>query len=285
MIKQYLQLVRISGIFTAFSNILLGFFLVSEPVPNFSYLIPLLSTSGFLFMGGMVLNDYFDYDTDKKERPHRPLPSNSISRKSALYLGLSFLIFANASAAFVGIQTLIISLIMTILIISYDFGLKKIDALGIIVLSMIRILNVILGTSIEPFNSQILYFTIPIGIYVAGISILAKTETSSFHTKTKIVNFAFILITFGYVLALILNEFNSISIILLGLLTTSIFGSYLLNKENTPIAIQKKVTFQLLGIILLDATLVSIVSDIIVTLIIVSLYVPAYLITKKMYFT
>jgi len=285
MIKQYLQLVRIPGIFTAFSNILLGFFLVTELDSVSPYLLPLLTTSGFLFMAGMIFNDYFDYDVDKKERPYRPLPSKAISKKSALYLGISFLIIANTSSALVGIQTLTLSLIMTILIISYDIGLKKIEILGIIILSTIRILNVILGTSIEPFNYQILHFVIPIGIFVAGISTLAKTETSSSHLKTKMINLICVLTTLAYVLVLILKEFNYISITLLGLFIISIFIPYFLNKENTSNAIQKRVTFQLLAIILLDATLVSIISEIVVTLIIILLYIPAYLITKKMYFT
>ena len=102
MIKSYFQLVRFPGIFTAFSNILLGFFISYESNIDWLYLIPLLTTSGFLFLAGMALNDYFDYHIDKKERSQRPLPSKKISRNTALYLGIILIVLANISSLFVG---------------------------------------------------------------------------------------------------------------------------------------------------------------------------------------
>ena len=68
-------------------------------------------------MAGMILNDYFDYSIDKKERPFRPLPSKLISQKFALYLEIIFLVIANISASFGGLQTLLVSLILTTLIV------------------------------------------------------------------------------------------------------------------------------------------------------------------------
>jgi len=112
MIKHYFQLVRIPGIFTAFSNILVGFFLVQESYVNLGFIIPLLLTSGFLFLAGMIFNDYFDYELDKKERPSRPLPSGAISKKSAFFLGVIFLLIANISSSLVGVQSLMISFLM-----------------------------------------------------------------------------------------------------------------------------------------------------------------------------
>src|SRR3990172_8486019 len=144
MMKLYFQLVRFPGIFTAFSNIFLGFFIYSEFTVDWFNLFPLLATSGFLFLAGMTLNDYFDYNIDKNERPDRPLPSGKISRKAALYLGLTLFVAANISASFVGFQAVIISIIMTILILAYDIKLKNIKTLGILNLSSIRFLNVIL---------------------------------------------------------------------------------------------------------------------------------------------
>ena len=285
MIKHYLQLVRIPGIFTAFSNILFGFFLVQDGISDFSLLIPLLSASGFLFMSGIIFNDYFDYNIDKKERPFRPLPSKLISKKFALFLGIAFVIIANVSSLSVGLQTLFVSLILTVLILSYDLGLKKINVLGIIVISLLRIFNVILGTTIVSLNFDILYFVIPIGIYVVGLGFLAKNETSISSKTTYIMNIIFILTTFSYTIILIVNEFNSYSILFLGLFFISIFIPYLRNRENTPQAVQKIITFQLLAIILLDATLTSIVSDVLVSFAIALLYLPAYLLTKKIYFT
>ena len=64
MLKNYLQLVRFPGIFTAFSNVLLGFF-VSQNI-NFDWilLVPLIISSGSMFLAGMALNDFFDFNED-----------------------------------------------------------------------------------------------------------------------------------------------------------------------------------------------------------------------------
>ena len=202
MIKSYLQLVRIPGIFTAFTNILLGFFIVQHTNINWDFLGPLLTTSGFLFIAGMSLNDYFDYKIDKKESPNRPLPSGKISRKTALGIGLGSLLFANVIASFVGLQSLVVSLVMTILILSYDIKLKKYAVFGIINLSSIRFLNVILGTTIVTITLEMIWFAIPIAIFVAGISILAKTERSSSSKIIENLNIIFIVATIIYVLVI-----------------------------------------------------------------------------------
>ena len=283
MIKHYFQLVRIPGIFTAFSNILVGFFLVQESYVNLEFIIPLLSTSGFLFLAGMIFNDYFDYELDKKERPSRPLPSGAISKKSAFFLGVIFLFIANISSSLVGVQSLMISFLMTLLILSYDFRLKQIPILGILSLSTIRFLNVILGASIILFDIQIIQYAIPIGLFVGGISILAKTETSFSSEKTKFINLILIFATLIYTLFIILKNFEIISLIFLSIFSISVFFPFFSRKNVDTNQIQKKVTFQLLAIIILDATLISTVSDISVALLTASLYIPSYLIIRKMY--
>ena len=194
MIKSYLQLVRIPGIFTAFTNILLGFFVVQETTIEWFALGPLLATSGFLFLAGMALNDYFDYSTDKKERPERPLPSGKIAKKAALYCGIVFLVAANLFSLMVGLESFLVSVIMTVLILSYDIKSKNIRVVGILNLSSIRFFNVILGSTAVTFNPEIIKFAIPIAIFVAGISILAKTETT-YLRKTQILNLVFIFST------------------------------------------------------------------------------------------
>jgi len=236
-----------------------------------------------LFLAGMIFNDYFDYELDKKERPSRPLPSGAISKKSAFFLGVIFLLIANISASLVGVQSLMISFLMTLLILGYDFRLKQIPILGILSLSTIRFLNVILGASIILFDIQIIQYAIPIGLFVGGISILAKTETSISSEKTKFINLILIFATLIYTLIIILKNFEIISLILLSIFSLSVFFPFFSRKNVDTKQIQKKVTFQLLAIIILDATLISTVSDISVALLTALLYIPSYLITRKMY--
>ena len=278
MFKDYLQLVRIPGIFTALSNVMIGyFFSLSETgVVSFPFLF---LTSGMLFCSGMIFNDYFDLQIDKKERPDRPLPTKKISKQNALLLGVIFLILANFFAYVVGYYSLIISLIMTILIISYNYKLKFISFLGIFNLSFIRFLNILLGFSILSITFDVIQYAIPIGIFVGGISILAKNESDLIKPIYKKLNNIFILITIGSGSVLLINNFQIESLIFLGLF--SIMQLYALFEKK----IQNQITLQLLSIILLDAILISILVSFYASILVSLLIIPAYFIAKKLYFT
>ena len=284
MIKSYFQLVRFPGIFTAFSNILLGFFIYSEFVVDWLVLFPLLATSGFLFLAGMALNDYFDYNADKNERSSRPLPSGQISRKTALCLGLALLAAANISAFFVGFQAVMISVIMTILIFAYDIKLKNIKILGILSLSSIRFLNVILGSSVVIFNFEIIWISIPIAIFVAGISILAKTESSVYSRKAKITNLILVLFTIVYVVILT-HDMGFTHWLILGAFVIVSYLPWMIFTEKSPKTTQKIVTIQLLSIPILDGILVMAFSNVVFAIVTISMIFPAYVILRKLYLT
>ncbi|MCE9617851.1 MAG: UbiA family prenyltransferase [Nitrosarchaeum sp.] len=275
---------RFPGIFTALSNVFLGFFIYSEFVGDWFVLFPLLTISGFLFLAGMTLNDYFDYNIDKNERPGRPLPLGKISRKTALCLGLALLAAANISAFFVGFQAVIISVIMTILIFAYDIKLKNIKILGILNLSSIRFLNVILGSSTVIFNFEIIWVSIPIAIFVAGISILAKTESYGYSRKAKIANLILVLFTIVYVVILT-HDMGFTHWLILGIFVVVSYIPWMIFTEKSPKTTQKIVTIQLLSIPILDGILVMAFSNIIFAIVTISMIFPAYIILRKLYLT
>jgi hypothetical protein len=277
MFKDFLQLVRFPGIFTAFSNVLIGYFFSFNS--EIIYLPYLLLTSGLLFCSGMIFNDYFDYSTDKKERPFRPLPSGKISKSNALLIGLTFLIIANISSSFIGFDSLIISLILSCIILFYNFKLKSISFLGFLSLSTIRMLNVLLGFSINDISFQFFLYVIPIGIFVFGISILAKNETKFNLLNYKKLNGIFILITITFVSILLINNFQFDSLIFLGLFSFLSVYSLFFKK------IQNQITFQLLLIILLDTILISFFAPLQFSILVSLLFIPAYIISKKLYLT
>ena len=280
MLRNIFQLVRFPGIFTAFSNILIGFFLASNGNFEFNTLPFLLTTTGLLFAGTMIMNDYADHKIDSVERPRRPLVSGKISRKVALYLIIICFSIANLSALMIGETSIIISLLMTGLITSYNFKLKNISVVGILAISIIRFLNIILGFSIVELSLDVLPYAIPLGIYVAGISILAKNELNT-NSRDGILNKIFLAGTVTSVIYLIIQNFSETSIIFLGVFLILIFFSLKFNRTN----ISKIVTIQILGIILLDAVIVSLNNEFVYGIILSSFIIPAYIITKKLYIT
>ncbi|ARS63798.1 Digeranylgeranylglyceryl phosphate synthase [Candidatus Nitrosomarinus catalina] len=279
MFKEYLQLIRLPGIFTAFSNVLVGYFF-SFTFNSEIFLLPyLLTTSGMLFCSGMIFNDYFDYDLDKKERSLRPLASGKISKKNALLIGFIFLIMANISASFLGFDSLIISLILTCAILFYNFKLKSISFLGIINLSIIRMLNILLGFSIIGISFQYIQYLIPLGIFVFGISILAKNEVKSNQIIYKKLNKIMIITTIACVSIFVVNNFQFESLLFLGLFSSLSLYSLFFKK------IQNQITFQLLLIILLDSIIISFFVPLQFPIFVSLLILPAYAISKKLYLT
>ena len=279
MFKEYLQLVRLPGIFTAFSNVLIGYFFSFSFNSEIIFLPYLLATSGMLFCSGMIFNDYFDYNLDKKERSFRPLPSGKISKHNALLIGFIFLILANISASFLGFDSLIISLILSCMILFYNLKLKSISFLGILNLSLIRMLNILLGFSIIGISFEFIQYLFPLGIFVVGISILAKNEIKSNLVIYKKLNKIIIIITIASVSILVINNFQFESLLFLGLFSFLSVYSLFFKK------IQNQITVQLLSIILLDSILISFFVPLEFSILVSLLILPAYVISKKLYLT
>jgi len=279
MFKEYLQLVRLPGIFTAFSNVLIGYFFSFSFNSEVIFLPYLLATSGMLFCSGMIFNDYFDYNLDKKERSFRPLPSGKISKQNALLIGFIFLILANISAFFLGFDSLIISLILSCMILFYNLKLKSISFLGILNLSVIRMLNILLGFSIIDISFEFIQYLFPLGIFIVGISILAKNEIKSNLVIYKKLNKIITIITITSVSILVITNFQFESLLFLGLFSFLSVYSLFFKK------IQNQITFQLLLIILLDSILISFFVPLQFSILVSLLILPAYVISKKLYLT
>src|SRR5437588_5137547 len=90
-LRAYAQLVRLPNLPTALADICLAALalVVQFPSADFSALrfVLLLLASGCLYSAGMVWNDYFDQEQDRRERPFRPLPSGRIKPAEAVRLG------------------------------------------------------------------------------------------------------------------------------------------------------------------------------------------------------
>jgi heme O synthase-like polyprenyltransferase len=279
MFREYLQLVRLPGIFTAFSNVLIGYFFSFSFNSEIIFLPYLLVTTGMLFCAGMIFNDYFDYNLDKKERSFRPLHSGKISKQNALLIGFIFLILANICAYLIGFDSFIISLILSCMILFYNLKLKSILFLGILNLSIIRMLNILLGFSIIGISFEFIQYLFPLGIFIVGISILAKNEIKSNLVIYKKLNKIIIIITIVSVSILVINNFQFESLLFLGLFSFLSVYSLFFKK------IQNQITFQLLLIILLDSILISFFVPLQFSILVSLLILPAYVLSKKLYLT
>jgi 4-hydroxybenzoate polyprenyltransferase len=187
MLRQYLLLIRVPNLFTVPSNIMSGYFALT-PANNadLGQLISLIISSVFLYISGIVLNDYFDIEVDRKERPNRPLVSGRITKRSALIIAGASIIAANILAFLVSWASLVVSASLTAVIIAYNYRLKRNAVSNPLTMASARFLNVVLGGSSALDLSLIMHQThmvlvlvfvgISLFLYTAAISVLSRKE-------------------------------------------------------------------------------------------------------------
>jgi 4-hydroxybenzoate polyprenyltransferase len=179
-IRPWLQLVRLPNVVTAAADSLAGCLLATGSLGEPRRWLPLATASMVLYASGTALNDVFDFEIDRAERPNRPLPSGQVSRRSAAWLGGLGLVLGPALAVMTGAEASgIVAAVLAVCILSYDAGLKH-TLLGPVAMGACRGLNLLLGMSCATalagpigWLSAVVY-----GLYVAGITVVSRSETT-----------------------------------------------------------------------------------------------------------
>ena len=167
MMLSFVKILRpMNGLMAAFA-VLISAFIVGLP---FSYELILALFVVFLVSGGgMVINDYFDYEIDKINKPKRPIPSKKISRNGALIYSIVLFSLGNIIAVFLSQILLLFTIFNTIIMIVYSWKLKKIPLMGNITVSWLAASTFLYGSFLKgvlTVNIVILFmmaFTVNVG--------------------------------------------------------------------------------------------------------------------------
>ncbi|ASJ06477.1 geranylgeranylglycerol-phosphate geranylgeranyltransferase [Thermococcus pacificus] len=98
------------------------------PAPRTALLVFLVVVLGCA--GGNTINDYFDYEIDKINRPERPLPRGAMSRRTALYYSLALFAVGLSLAALINIYAFTIALVAYVMMFLYAWKLKPLPFVG-----------------------------------------------------------------------------------------------------------------------------------------------------------
>lgn len=212
MLGQYLLLIRAPNLFTVPSNILSGYFattLLGDA--NITQLLLLIFSSIFLYAAGIILNDYFDINVDRKERPNRPLASGQITKRSALLIATSSIVAGNVLSWSVSWNSFFISFCLTIVIFIYNYWLKRNRAGNPLTMGLARFLNVLLGGSsalglVTKMDLTLVFIGYCLFLYTASISLLSLKEVSTGERLSNkawipiVLSFLTVLLTVGSIL-------------------------------------------------------------------------------------
>ncbi len=176
-LRSHLQLARAPNLFTAVTNVFTGCAATALP-PAGPFDVSLLAfSSACLYTGGIVLNDYCDRQTDRAERPNRPLPSGAVSPRIALGIAIVLLVAGVALALAVNVTAALAASAIAVLIVTYDTHFKSAAALGPLNMAACRFGNVLLGACAAPAGCvRALPFAAAIAAWVAIISFISRRE-------------------------------------------------------------------------------------------------------------
>ncbi len=148
---------------------------------SFLYMLPTVGAALLLYMGGLIGNDCFDYREDAKTRPTRPLPSGSVSRRSAMVAAAVFTLAGIGVASSAGLPACIVSVLLATAVWSYNGLTKKFSFLGSLNMGICRGLSLLLGATGVGWMPRdpdvVLIGCVGLILYVGAVTLLAERET------------------------------------------------------------------------------------------------------------
>jgi 4-hydroxybenzoate polyprenyltransferase len=178
LLKPFFQLVRLPNVFTAAADSLGGWLLVGGALLDVRHWLPLSIASMAIYAAGIALNDVFDLELDRVERPGRPLPSGRVSTRFAVSLAVVLLGVGLALASSVGMRPAMVAAALVLCVVSYDAGIRR-TVFGPELMGSCRGLNVLLGMSLAPgFGGPAAWAVAGgMGVFIVGVTWISRFET------------------------------------------------------------------------------------------------------------
>lgn len=187
----------------------------------------------------LVLNDYFDIETDKINAPDRPIPSNLVSPNEALLLAIILVVTGLILSYLISITALLCSIGLTVIGFLYNRKFKKNGLVGNLLVSFsVGMTFIYGGISVGlPFNKIVLFFgviaaLIDLGEEIAADSMDVKGDllinSNSLAIKygkqaaIKISSYIFFFVILLSAIPFLLNWFPIVYLVPIGIMDTAI---------------------------------------------------------------
>jgi len=187
------RLVRVPNLATAAADSLAGFLVVARLTaldwPPAACGLAVLASLAF-YAAGIVLNDVYDVELDRVERPERPLPAGVIPVRQAAFAAQVLMAIGAAAACGAAVTAnspwpALVGASLAFAIWLYD-RLAKATVAGPLAMGGCRGLNWLLGMTAAggPATSDQWAIPVGMGLYVAGITLVARDEASGSRRAT-----------------------------------------------------------------------------------------------------
>jgi len=145
MVRRLFKIIRPLNCLITFFTIIVGGLICSNDNDVSAKLI-LAGIIGFIVTAaGNSINDFYDIDVDRINRPDRPLPNGVLTQKNVLVFFAVLIIVALTLNLLLNIYAFGISFISIVLLILYSYKLKRMPLVGNMIVSLLTALAFIFG--------------------------------------------------------------------------------------------------------------------------------------------
>jgi len=142
-IQPYFKLTRFQNNLITFISVLMGGFIGG--VTSWGKLLLSALSASLISAGGYVLNDYFDLEIDKINRPLRVLPKSDLSPKKALIFSISLFVIGFILSFLLKPVSMAVALAAIVFLFLYSAKFKREFLIGNVTVSIISALAFIYG--------------------------------------------------------------------------------------------------------------------------------------------
>ena len=182
--RAWAELLRLPNLSTVPGDPLAGFAIATlgRDVPAGPALLCALAACAF-YLAGLVLNDLMDLEEDRRDRPHRPLPSGRVPVGAAQAATLALFALGFLLLLPVGRKPLVAGAAVALLVLLYNSPLRRVRALGPVLMGSCRASSFFLGVvagyakGVTPVRPMLIAFETVL-VYIAAITLLARHETT-----------------------------------------------------------------------------------------------------------
>jgi geranylgeranylglycerol-phosphate geranylgeranyltransferase len=139
LVKLVFSAIRISrpfNILIGMSSVFVAIIISGTLHPFTNVLLAIFSYGALIHAGANTINDYFDVEIDRINKPDRPIPAGDLSRELAYKLALIEFFLGIILAVFINQIAFLLALLFSVLIYLYSYKFKKIAILGNLIVSL-----------------------------------------------------------------------------------------------------------------------------------------------------
>lgn len=174
-ILDFLKLLRLNNALIGGFGVFVSYLLVNSKVCNFDLYLGIVSVM-FVMFSGNIINDYFDVETDRINKPERPLIKRNLKIKTVLYFYVFFILISTFISFFLSKLVFLITVFSNVILFFYSFKIKRIPFCGNFIISLLTALLFVFGAEIGGDVKKSLFPAIFSFLMTLGREILKDIE-------------------------------------------------------------------------------------------------------------